>query len=172
MNDRPLKRAYSRIERERRFLLERLPEGVDVEDYERLDDLFIAGTHLRLRVVRRPNGEWRVTKLGQKIHDPDAPADPRMRQMTTIYLPESEGAVLSSLPGLRATKRRYKLREQGLTFCIDVWEKPLAASGILLAEVEAHSTAELERITVPAWATREVTEDGTYSAVSLATTGS
>ena len=168
MNDRPAKRPYARIERERRFLLERLPDGVDPETYERLDDLFVRGTHLRLREVRAPNGDWIVTKLGQKVLDPSAPGDPRCRQMTTIYLPEGEAVMLSSLPGLRTTKRRYKLREQGWTFCIDVWELPVPARGTILAEVETPSIEELERVTLPSWAQREVTDDARYSAIVLA----
>ena len=168
MDDRPTKRPYARIERERRFLVDRLPDGVDADAYERLDDLFVRGTHLRLRRVSRPNGEQIVTKLGQKILDPSAPHDPRCRQMTTIYLPEDEAAMLSSLPGLRATKRRYKLVEQGWTFCIDVWELPVAAGGTILAEVEAPSIEELERIKLPSWALREVTDDARYSAITLA----
>jgi len=133
----PTKHGYARIERERRFLLERLPENVDPEAYERLDDLFVHGTHLRLREVSRPDGEWTMTTLGQKIADPDAADDPRCRQMTTIYLPQEEAAALAALDGLRTTKRRYKLPEQGFTFCIDVWESPPAARGTILAEVEA-----------------------------------
>lgn len=166
--DRPTKRPYARIERERRFLLDRLPPGVSPDDYERIDDLFIEGTHLRLRVVRRPTGEWLATKLGQKVVAPDAPDDPRQRQMTTIYLPEGEGAVLASLPGLRAMKRRHRLCEQGLTFAVDVWESPVGARGVILAEVEAASLEELDRVTLPTWAHREVTHEPELSAIALA----
>src|SRR5260370_30517480 len=101
MIDGPTKRKYARIEREGRFLVERLPPMLDPDDYERLEDLFLEGTHLRLRIVRRPSGEWIVTKLWQKVIDPEAPHDPRPREMTTIYLRESEGAGLASLPALR-----------------------------------------------------------------------
>jgi hypothetical protein len=52
MDDRPTRRTYARIERERRFLLERLPAGIDASDFERIHDVFIEGTHLRLRTVR------------------------------------------------------------------------------------------------------------------------
>jgi CYTH domain-containing protein len=168
MDDRPTKRPYARIELERRFLLEGLPAELDPNEYERLDDLLVEGTHLRLRQVRKPRGEWVVTKLGQKVVDPEAPDDPRRRQMTTIYLPENEGSLLTSLPGLRTMKRRYKVREQGWTFCIDVWENPSGARGTIIAEVEAPSLEELERITVPTWAVREVTADSRYSAIALA----
>lgn len=169
MDDRPLRRKYARIERERRFVLDRLPSAVDPDDFERLDDLFVRGTHLRLRRVTSASGEWLATKLGQKVVAPEAPADPRLREMTTIYLPDEEGALLArSLDGQRATKRRYKLREQGHTFCIDLWEAPARAAGLLLAEVEADSLEVLAALVIPPWATREVTDDPAYSAITLA----
>lgn len=167
MDDRPTKRKYARIERERRFLLSRLPASVDPDDYQRLRDCFVSGTHLRLRVVETPSGDVVIVKLGQKTLDPEAPEDPRRRLMTTIYLPDDEAMALS-LSGLRTTKRRYKLQEQGWTFCVDVWEEPAAARGVLLAEVECPTDGELDRIVVPSWAEREVTEDPRYSAFTLA----
>jgi hypothetical protein len=171
MDDRPTRRTYARIERERRFLLERLPAGIDPDDFERIHDVFIEGTHLRLRTVRRPDGAWIVGKLGQKIVDPAAPTDPRCREMTTIYLPEEEVAALAALSGPGAIKRRYKLREQGWTFCVDVWESPASARGTIVAEVEAPSLDELEHIAVPTWAVREVTDDVRYSAITLVRVG-
>ena len=170
MTDRPLTRNYARIERERRFLLDALPSSVNPNDYERLRDCFIPNTHLRLREVSSPTGEVLVVKLGQKITDPLAPSDPRRRQMTTIYLDEKEGAALG-LEGLRACKRRFKIREQGWTFCIDVWEAPTAAVGVLVAEVECPTDKELDAIRCPTWAIREVTEDSSYGAVALASRG-
>lgn len=167
MDDRPLKRDYARVERERRFLVPSLPSGIAPDGYQRLRDCFVAGTHLRLRVVEAPNGETIVAKLGQKIPDPAAPDDPRRRSMTTLYLPPEEAAALA-FEGLRATKRRYKLPEQGWTFCIDVWEEPAAARGIILAEVECPTDEQLDRIVTPRWAEREVTEDPGYAAVPLA----
>ena len=167
MTDRPTRRKYARIERERRFLLTRLPDSVNPDDYERLRDCFVSGTHIRFRIVEAPNGQVVVVKLGQKVPDPEAPDDPRRRLMTTIYLPEEEAAALS-LSGPRTTKRRYKLQEQGWTFCIDVWENPAGARGTLLAEVECPTDEELDRIVLPSWAEREVTEDPHYSAFALA----
>ena len=167
VDDRPLKRKYARIERERRFLLSQLPEAIDESSYERLRDCFIKGTHLRFRTVERPSGEVMVVKLGQKIVDAEAPQDPRRREMTTIYLDQVEAATLN-FEGLHAVKRRYKLVEQGWTFCIDVWEEPARAAGTVIAEVECPSDAELEAIVCPSWADREVTEDPAYSAINLA----
>jgi hypothetical protein len=166
-NDRPMTRGYARIERERRFTLSSLPAAVDPRDYERLRDCLVHGTHLRLRQVERPDGEVLIVKLGQKIVDPSAPTDPRRRQMTTLYLDPDEAAALT-LDGLRTTKRRYKLREQGWTFCVDVWEAPEGAAGQIVAEVECPSDAELDAIVCPDWAEREVTQDPEYSAFNLA----
>lgn len=169
MDDRPTYRPYARVERERRFLVERLPGDVDPDVYERLDDLFVEHTHLRLRVVRRPTGEWIATKLGQKIAHPEAPTDARLRQMTTIYLPEAEGAAIAArLEGLRTSKRRYRKVEQSRTFCIDVWESPIATRGTIVAEVEAETNEDLALVTVPSWALCEVTDDARYSAITLA----
>lgn len=164
--DRPLVRRYARVERERRFLLRALPPAVDPDGFERLEDLFVAGTHVRLRLVFAPDGRFLVAKLGQKVPAAEGPDDPRLRDMTTIYLPRDEAAVFATLPGLRATKRRYQLREQGLTFCIDVWEAPITE--VIVAEVEADSTAALEAVVRPTWALREVTDDSAYSALALA----
>lgn len=169
MDDRPTYRHYARVERERRFLVPALPASVDTRVFERLEDLFVEATHLRLRRVSRADGTFVTYKLGQKILAPEDPHDPRLRQMTTIYLPEDEGRALAArLPGLTATKRRYKLREQGLTFCIDAWELPTSSAGLLLAEVEADSNAALERVTLPAWASREVTDDPAFASIAIA----
>ncbi|MCB9779645.1 MAG: hypothetical protein H6742_13860 [Alphaproteobacteria bacterium] len=169
--DRPTKRPYARIERERRFSLRALPDGVDPAFYERLRDTYIDGTQLRLRRVEAPDGSLVVVKLGQKRPDPARPDSPRHRQMTTFYLRPDDEAVLAALPGRKSVKRRYKLREQGWTFCIDVYEAPAAAVGILVAEVECDDDDSLDAIRRPAWAEREVTALPEYSGVALAAPG-
>ncbi len=123
---------------------------------------------MRLREVRSATGVWLATKLGQKIVNPEAIVDARQRKMTTIYLPESEGVVFSKLAGLRTVKRRYKITEQGWTWCVDVWEQP--ALGTIIAEVETPTLEELESLCKPAWAEYEVTDDPRYSAIRLAET--
>ncbi len=168
MQDRPRTRKYSRIERERRFSLDRLPPGVEVDDYERLHDLYIEGTALRLRRIETPAGKHVIVKLGQKIPDPDAPDDVTHRQMTTLYLQPGEDKLLRDLPGVRSIKRRYKLTDQGRTFCIDVYEEPKASRGIMLCEVECDSDLELSRIVPPTWATAEVTSEARFSGYVLA----
>ncbi|MCA9563244.1 MAG: hypothetical protein KC561_07135, partial [Myxococcales bacterium] len=80
---RPLKRKYARVERERRFLLERLPTELDAAAFHRIRDRFLEGTNLRLRRVEMPDGSHLVTKLGQKLLDPEAAQSSRNRLMTT-----------------------------------------------------------------------------------------
>ncbi len=168
MNDRPLLRDYWRLELERRFVLPRLPEVVDPLAFTRLRDLFVEGANLRLRQVEAPSGEVVVVKLGQKRADLEAPSDPRRRRLTTIYMTAEEAEVLCGLPGRRSCKRRYQLVEAGRTWAIDVWEQPQARRGLVLAEIECASDAELAAVVAPTWAGREVTEDEGYSAFRLA----
>lgn len=168
MNDRPLKRKYARVERERRFLLEQLPPQLNHEEYQRFHDRYIIGAPVRLRRVETPGGEHLVTKLGQKIANPDAPNNPRHQLMTTIYLTRDEGQVFASLPAHCASKRRYKLKEQGWTFCIDQYEAPASIAGLLIAEVECDTDEALDAIVCPAWALREITNEQGWSGATLA----
>lgn len=168
MSDRPLKRKYARIERERRFLLECLPEQVEEQDYERLHDRYIQGAPLRLRRVEKPTGEPILTKLGQKLLNPDEPNNPRHRMMTTLYLTPKEGTLFEVLPAHSSTKRRYKLKEQGWTFVIDCYEAPASVKGLLIAEVECDTDEALEAIQCPEWAVREVTDEPQWSGARLA----
>ncbi len=169
MNARPQKRPYWRIERERRFVLDALPDHVDPGAFERLVDLYVAGTQLRLRRVESPDGTLIVAKLGQKRPTEDSSDDPRHQQMTTFYLRNEDLSVLeASLSGHRGVKRRYKIPEQGAVFCVDVWEEPASARGVVLSEVECDSDALLDAIDAPTWARAEVTDDERYSGFALA----
>lgn len=168
MTDRPRTRPYARIERERRFLLDAWPDFVDPDVYERLRDLYITGTELRLRRIEDPSGALIQVKLGQKRPNPADPGNARHREMTTFYLRPDDELVLAALPGKRLVKRRYKVAEQGWTFCIDAFEEPGESRGLLIAEVECPTDAELDAIDPPAWVTREVTDDPSFSGWVLA----
>lgn len=168
MNDRPLRRKYARVERERRFLLDELPPSVHDGEFERLKDLYVHGTDTRVRRVEKPNGDVLVIKLGQKMPDPDAPDDPSRRYMSTIYLNEGSGSIYESLPGYLSQKRRYLLAEQGWTFAIDVYERPASVEGLIICEVECETDEQLARITKPEWAVREITDDSCFSGFLIA----
>ena len=169
MPERPRKRPYWRIERERRFVLDALPAHIDPDAFERLVDVYVVGTQLRLRRVEAPDGTLIVAKLGQKRPTEDSSDDPRHRQMTTFYLRTEDLSVLeASLAGHRSVKRRYKVAEQGAVFCVDVWEEPASARGVILSEVECDTDEALDAIVAPTWARVEVTEDERYSGFALA----
>jgi CYTH domain-containing protein len=156
---------YAHPEHERRFLLAELPKDVDPAlGFDALEDLYLEGTRLRLRRVRSPTGEALAHKLTQKLPDPSG--DPARRLLTTLYLDAAEYARLAHLPGRRLAKRRHRHRHEGLEFAIDVFAEPLA--GLVLAELELPSAAELAARAPPPFACCEVTALPLFTGASLA----
>ncbi len=59
---------YARVERERRYLLQDLPEGLSRADrHLQITDNYITGTRLRIRKVRDPKTNKWVVKFTQKF---------------------------------------------------------------------------------------------------------
>jgi CYTH domain-containing protein len=139
---------YARIERERRFLLAACPVELDASGYREIEDLYVAGTHLRLRRICRDSDIEH--KLTQKVM-----IDATRCSITTIYLDEREYTALTTLPGRKLQKRRYRYQDVATTFAIDVYGAGL--SGLTLAEVEAASDATLRAIAPPPFRHVEVT---------------
>jgi CYTH domain-containing protein len=152
---------YARAERERRFLLARIPEGPCVERAE-ITDLYLTGTRLRLRqaVQTTTAGSTVSRKFTQKI--PAAGGRPGL--ITTTYVNEAEYAVLSVLPGTELSKTRYGVPP----YAIDVFAGKLA--GLVLAEVEFENAREEESYEVPSDVVAEVTVDPRLSGGRLALT--
>jgi CYTH domain-containing protein len=162
-NDNPLK--YARIEEERRYLLERLPDDLPPDNLHLwIIDRYIPGTRLRLRRIESPSGETLALKFGQKYQAPQQPAS--QKYMTNLYLTETEYQVLSSLGGLTLVKRRYPYLFAGRKYSIDAFEGHLA--GLILAEIQSAPGSEIGSITTPAFAAREVTDDPFFNGGSLA----
>jgi CYTH domain-containing protein len=154
---------YARWELERRFLVERLPDGGDEQAGRLITDRYIIGTRLRLRRAE-PLGEGETEyKLGQK--EVPAPPDYWRMTITTIYLSADEYAVFSVLPAQKLRKRRYLLGP----YSLDVFEGPLAR--LILAEVTFESEAELRAHPTPDFAVRDVSEDVRYTGGALAAKG-
>lgn len=148
---------YARVEWERRFLLARFPDNVQVTQTRRIVDRYIEGTQLRLRQMTDHSGE--TFKLTQKL-----PAEtPGVRQglITTIYLSRDEFGVLHKLPAKVLTKIRHSV----VPFGIDVFADAL--EGLVLAEAEFHSAAEADALTFPPCVVSEVTADSRFSGGSL-----
>jgi hypothetical protein len=148
---------YSKLELERRWLVDagRLPALG--ERFRRIEDLYLDGGRLRLRAITHQPGGARELKLGKKYERTHPAGGP----ITTLYLSEGEYAAFAGLPGARLAKRRYGLGG----FSIDVFEGELA--GLVLAEIEADDAAALAAIRPPAWAVDEVTEDPFFTGGSL-----
>lgn len=157
----PLK--YARVERERRFLVSPASAPALSVDFTRFEDLYLDGTHLRLRVASASAGEVEY-KLTQKLQQSDA----RLRVITTTYLSAAEHRTLSTLAGKRLVKRRHRVRQTALEWGVDVFEGALA--GLVLAEIEAETDAALRAIAPPSFAPLEVTDYAAFTGGALAAT--
>ena len=135
---------YARIEKERRFLLEALPDlpGARVL---RITDRYLDGTRLRLRRVEEEGCEP-VLKLGQKI-----PTEAGIAH-TTIYLDRDELNALLQLPAQELHTTRHLL---------DGWAVDVHPSGLLLAETEADGDPPFPYV-------REVTDEVEFTGGALA----
>ncbi len=88
---------YAVVERERRYVLARLPEGVT--STKDILDRYVTGTRLRLREVREDDGTV-TRKLGHKVRLSEGPAEVAC---TNFYLNDDEWSLLTALPALVLT---------------------------------------------------------------------
>jgi len=116
---------YAVVERERRYLVARVPGGVT--STSEIIDRYVTGTRLRLREVRGCDGVV-VRKLGQKVRVADGPAEVAC---TNLYLDEGEWGVLLALPAEVLRKRRHRIERDGLVVAVDEHE-----DGTLVAEID------------------------------------
>jgi CYTH domain-containing protein len=137
---------YVRVERERRFLLRELPEGLDLrQEHAQITDNYITNTRLRLRKSRWvPTNEWSL-KLTQK-HTP-APPDFTRTLITTIYLNLSEYEMLSVFEANELRKNRYYHRHGGRLYSVDVFLGDLR--GLILSETDFETDEEMDAFTQP-----------------------
>jgi CYTH domain-containing protein len=156
----PAESKYARIERERRYLLQDLPEGLSRADpHVQITDNYITGTRLRLRKVRDPKTNKWTIKFTQKFA-PDQ-RDLSRTIITNTYLNalETESLAISDANEIR--KNRYHFDYDGHTFAIDMFLGDLF--GLVLAEVSFASDAEMENFSSPSFALAEVTNNETFS---------
>ena len=155
---------YARVERERRYLLSELPPGLKLSDpHTQITDNYVTGTRLRLRKVRAPEtNEWTL-KLTQK----QAPAPPDFSRtlITNMYLSPYEYEVLSVFEGNELRKNRYPYEHEGRVYAVDVFLGPLR--GIILAETDFETDAELDAFHTPSFAHLDVTRDELFTGARL-----
>lgn len=155
---------YACIERERRYLLKDLPEGMTRADpHVQITDNYITGTRLRLRKVRDPRtNEWTV-KFTQKFAP--NPEDLSRTVITNTYLNAAEYQVLSVFEANEIRKNRYPFEWQGREFTIDMFLGDLF--GLVLAEVSFESDTDLVSFPQPPFAIAEVTNNELFTGGKL-----
>jgi len=151
---------YARVERERRYLLQDLPEGLSRADHHlQITDNYISGTRLRLRKVRDPKTNKWVVKFTQKFA-PDTD-DLSRTTITNTYLNPIEADTLAIFEANEIRKNRYHFEFEGRQFSVDMFLGDLF--GLVLAEVSFDNDDELENFSPPPFALAEVTNNELFS---------
>ena len=145
---------YARVERERRYLLADLPEGLSRADHHlQITDNYLTGTRLRLRKVRDPKTNKWIVKFSQKFA-PDA-KDFSRTIITNTYLNALEAEMLAVFEANEIRKNRYAFEFDGRRFSVDMFLGDLF--GLVLAEISFETDAELDGFPQPPWALADVT---------------
>jgi CYTH domain-containing protein len=151
---------YARIERERRYLLQDLPEGLTRADHHlQITDNYLTGTRLRIRKVRNPKTNKWVVKFTQKV----APSDVDLSRtiITNTYLNAMEAEALSIFEANEIRKNRYPFEYEGRSYSIDMFLGDLF--GLVLAETSFETDEEMAAFPRPAFALADVTNDELFT---------
>jgi len=151
---------YARVERERRYLLQDLPEGLTrVDPHLQITDNYITGTRLRLRKVREPRTNKWTVKFTQKFAP--NPDDLSRTIITNTYLNALEAETMSVFNSNEIRKNRYYFEFEGRKFSVDMFLGDLF--GLVLAEAGFETDEELDQFAQPAFALADVTNDPVFS---------
>ena len=155
---------YACLERERRYLLQDLPEGLTRADHHlQITDNYITGTRLRIRKVRDPRTNKWIVKFTQKFAP--NPDDLSRTIITNIYLNVIEAETLSIFEANEIRKNRYRFEFEGRRFAIDMFLGDLF--GLVLAEVSFETDLELDSFPKPLFAIADVTNNEIFSGGKL-----
>jgi CYTH domain-containing protein len=155
---------YARVERERRYLLQDLPEGLTRADHHlQITDNYITGTRLRIRKVRDPRTNKWIVKFTQKFAP--NPADLSRTMITNTYLNATEADTLAVFEANEIRKNRYLFEFAGRKFSVDMFLGDLF--GLVLAEVSFETDQELDDFERPPFALADVTNNEIFSGGKL-----
>jgi CYTH domain-containing protein len=155
---------YARVERERRYLLADLPEGLTRADHHlQITDNYITGTRLRVRKVRDPRTNKWVVKFTQKFAA--NPEDLSRTIITNTYLNAIEAETLAVFEANEIRKNRYPFEFAGQKFSVDMFLGDLF--GLVLAEISFESDEELDGFPKPMFALADVTNNEIFSGGKL-----
>ena len=152
---------YARVERERRYLLRDLPEGMTRADpHLQITDNYMTDSRLRLRKVREPRTNKWTVKFTQKFAP--NPDDLSRTIITNTYLNALEAEVLSSIfNSNEIRKNRYPFEFDGRNFSVDMFLGDLF--GLVLAETSFETDEELDNFSAPPFALADVTNEPLFS---------
>jgi CYTH domain-containing protein len=150
------------VEIERKFLVDRVPDGLDAYPSGEIEQGYLAITD---------DVEVRVRRYGEQsfLTVKSSGDESRIEEEIEIE-PRRFDALWPLTDGRRLEKRRYKIPvSNGLTIELDFYEGRL--SGLLTAEIEFKSLADASAFVPPDWFGRDVTDDPRYKNKRLATGG-
>jgi len=151
---------YARVERERRYLLQDLPEGLSRADQHfQITDNYLTGTRLRIRKVRDPKTNKWVVKFTQKFAP--NPADLSRTIITNIYLNAIEAETLAIFEANEIRKNRYRFEFEDRKFSVDMFLGDLF--GLVLAEVSFETDEEMANFPQPPFAIADVTNNEIFT---------
>jgi len=151
---------YALIERERRYLLPDLPEGMTRADHHlQITDNYITGTRLRIRKVRDPRTNKWVVKFTQKFAPNPGDLSPTI--ITNVYLNATEAVFFSIFAANEIRKNRYYFDFEGRRFSIDMFIGDLF--GLVLAETSFDTDEQMDSFPTPSFAIAEVTNNEIFS---------
>jgi CYTH domain-containing protein len=160
----PAESKYARMERERRYLLQDLPEGLTRADpHLQITDNYISGTRLRIRKMRDPRSNKWTVKFTQKFAP--NPVDFSRTIITNVYLNALEAETLAMFDANEIRKNRYSFEFEGRRFSVDMFLGDLF--GLVLAEVSFETDDELESFAKPPFAIAEVTNHKLFTGGEL-----
>ncbi len=152
----------SLVERERKFLVEVVPDDLVRSEVTELRQGYLAtGTRgsVRVRDAGR-DGCTLTVKAGSGAERTELEWSIERREFDAAW-PHTEGR--------RIEKARHRIPVGAHVVELDVFSGDL--DGLVMAEVEFASTEEMTAFTPPAWFGREVTDEGGYTNASLALHG-
>lgn len=160
----PAESKYARVERERRYLLQDLPEGMNrASPHLQITDNYITGTRLRIRKMRDPQTNKWTVKFTQKFA-PDT-EDFSRTIITNIYLNALEAETLAVFEANEIRKNRYPFEFEGRKFSVDMFLGDLF--GLVLAEVSFETDEELDNFPKPPFAIADVTSSELFTGRKL-----
>ena len=160
----PAESKYARVERERRYLLQDLPEGLTrASPHVQITDNYITGTRLRIRKVREPQTNKWTVKFTQKFAP--NPEDFSRTIITNIYLNALEAETLAMFDANEIRKNRYPFEFEGRKFSVDMFLGDLF--GLVLAEVSFETDEELANFPKPPFAVADVTDNEMFTGGKL-----